>query len=99
MSTQADPTVLLTRITSEYATVELRLDDEQANGPRVLVRSLRDHQEIHLDPLALALLCHVDQNMLDLLADVARDSGARTEFADWMKTRHSRVQAADGGAA
>lgn len=94
MTAETDPTRLLTRIASEYATVELRLDEEQANGPRVVVRSLRDHLEIALDPLALALLCHLDQAMLDLLADVSRDDGARREFADWMTTRHSRVHPA-----
>jgi hypothetical protein len=81
----------LTLISNEYATIALDLDTRDANGPRVKVSSLRDHAEIFLDPLALSLICHADQNVLGLLADIARDSGARKEFAEWLQERHERL--------
>lgn len=78
----------LTRISNEYATIALELDTTEANGPRLIIRSLRDHHEITLDPLALSLICHADQRILDLLADISRDAGARWEFAQWMQARN-----------
>jgi len=78
---------LLARLSNEYATIALELDTTEANGPRLIIRSLRDHGRIALDPLALSLLCHADQAILDLLADIARDPAARFEFADWMQSR------------
>jgi hypothetical protein len=81
----------LALISNEYATIALDLDMREANGPRVKVSSLRDHAEIFLDPLALSLICHADQNVLGLLADIARDGGARKEFAQWLQERHERL--------
>jgi hypothetical protein len=86
---------LLARLTNEYATVQLELDGKEANGPRVLLRSLRDHREVYLDPLALSLLCHVDQDVLDLLAEISRDSSARADLANWMQARNASVVVPD----
>lgn len=90
MAAEADSAhQLLTRITNEYATVQLELDTTEANGPRVVIKSLRDHHEVRLDPLALSLLCHVDEHVLDLLADISRDSSARWDFAQWLQSRNT----------
>ncbi|HEX4107342.1 MAG TPA: hypothetical protein VHX88_04365 [Solirubrobacteraceae bacterium] len=82
-----DDTDTIAKLSNEYATVWVDLDRDDGNGPRLRVRSLRDHGEIYLDPVALSLLCEVDQELLSLLADIARDKGARTEFHAWMETR------------
>lgn len=74
---------VLAKLSNEYATVWLELDRE-ANGPRLVVHSMRDHERIELDPMSLSLLCHLDDVLLSLLADIARDSGARREFHAWM---------------
>jgi hypothetical protein len=81
----------IAKLSNEYATVWVDLDREDANGPRLLVRSLRDHGEVYLDPVALSLLCELDQQLLSLLADIARDEGAREEFHAWMASRGERL--------
>lgn len=78
-----DESRVIAKLSNEYATVWLELDRE-ANGPRLVVHSMRDHERVELDPMSLSLLCHLDDVMLSLLADVARDSGARREFHAWM---------------
>jgi len=74
---------VLAKLSNEYATIWLELD-RAANGPRLVVHSMRDHEHVELDPMALSLLCHIDNEVLALLADIARDSGARAEFHAWM---------------
>ena len=75
------------KLSNEYATSWLDVDRTDANGPRLRIRSLRDHGEVLLDPHALALLCNIDHQVLGLLADIARDPAARGEFADWIADR------------
>jgi hypothetical protein len=86
----------LALISSEYATIALDLDTRDANGPRLKVTSLRGHGEIYLDPLALALICHADHNVLGLLADISKDHRARGEFAEWLAQRHERLYVPEG---
>jgi hypothetical protein len=86
---------LLTRLTNEYATIQLELDTKDANGPRILVKSLRDHREVYLDPLALALVCHIDAHVLDLLAEISRDESARADLANWLEARNASVVVPD----
>jgi len=73
---------VLAKLSNEYATIWLELD-HGANGPRLVVHSMRDHEHVELDPMALSLLCHLDADVLSLLADIARDPGARQEFRSW----------------
>ena len=48
--------------------------------------------------MALSLLCHADDEVLSLLADIAKDSGARREFHAWMQeTRENQAQLANKG--
>ncbi len=80
---------VIAKLSNEYATVWLELDRE-ANGPRLVVHSIRDHEHVELDPMSLALLCQLDEEVLGLLADMARDAGARTEFHAWMQAERDR---------
>lgn len=80
---------VLAKLSNEYATVWLELDRE-ANGPRLVVHSIRDHEHVELDPMSLALLCQLDEEVLGLLADMARDPGARKEFHAWMQAERDR---------
>ena len=84
------------RLANEYATVWLELDEGGGNGPRLRVMSVRDEREVALDPVALSLLCELDQNLLGLLADIARDPAAREQFADWFATRHDALVVPEG---
>ena len=88
------PERVLATISNEYATIWLELD-RSANGPRLIVHSLRDHGQIELDPMALSLLCSADEEVMALLADIARDSGGRREFHEWMAEQRER-QATNG---
>ena len=76
------PEKVIAKLSNEYATVWLELDRD-ANSPRLVVHSLRDHERVELDPMSLALLCQLDAEVLGLLADIAKDSGARREFHAW----------------
>ena len=80
---------VLATLSNEYATIWLELD-RSANGARLIVHSLRDHGQIELDPMALSLLCSADDEVLALLADIARDSGGRREFHAWMAEQRER---------
>lgn len=73
---------VVAKLSNEYATVWLELDGS-ANSARLIVHSLRDHERVEFDPMALALLCQVDTEMLGLMADIAKDGGARREFHAW----------------
>lgn len=87
------PEHVIAKLSNEYATVWLELDRD-ANSPRLVVHSLRDHERIELDPMSLALLCQLDTEVLGLLADIAKDSGARREFHAWrdeVRQRQSRT--------
>lgn len=82
---------VIAKLANEYATIWLEVDRTEANGPRLKILSLRDHDEVYLDPTALSLLCQVDEVVLGLLADIARDSGARRQFHDWVRSVHGRL--------
>lgn len=88
MSVPQDENVIA-KLSNEFATVWLELDEGEANGCRLRIRSLRDHEDITLDPVALSLLCQLDQDLLSLLADIARDSHSREEFQRWFHARYS----------
>ena len=89
---------ILATLSNEYATIWLELD-RSANGPRLVVHSLRDHGQIELDPMALSLLCSADDEVLALLADIARDGGGRREFHAWMAQQRARRALLDRGLA
>ena len=91
-----DDGALIAKLSNEFATVWLELDEEDANGPRLRIRDMRDEQEIYLDPVAIALLCQLDRNVLALLADIARDGPARDEFARWLESRHEPLVLPEG---
>lgn len=86
----------IAKLSNEFATIWLTLDDAPSNGPRLRVDSLRDHGTVVLDPVALSLLCSLDENVLGLLADIARDDAARGQFAEWFASRHEQLQVPDG---
>lgn len=89
---------VIAKLSNEYATIWLELD-RTGNSPRIVVHSLRDHEQVELDPMSLALLCHLDTEMLGLLADIAKDGGARREFHAWreaLRAEQARVQAGAG---
>lgn len=73
-------------LANEYAAVRLTLD-ESGKGPRIRITSNRGSGEVFLDPIALALICHADSAVFDLLADAARDSKALKDFADMRRRR------------
>lgn len=85
----------LVRISNEFGAVEVDLDRETANGPRVRIHSVRDETEVWLDAQSLALVAHVDQDVLSLLADIARDEAAREEFARWLQSRRAKLVVPD----
>ena len=96
MTDPTPPTVQrLTRISNEFGAVEVDLDRETANGPRVRIHSVRDETSVWLDAHSLALVAHIDQDVLSLLADIARDGAAREEFADWLQSRRTKLVVPD----
>ena len=97
MSEHTDTTQLtpLARISNEFAAVELDLDEVEANGARVRIRAVRDDVEVYLDAHSLALVAHVDHDVLALLADIARDGRARVEFAEWLAARRAQLVVPD----
>jgi hypothetical protein len=84
-----DEATVIAKLANEYATIWLQVD-RTANSPRLVIHSLRDHGQVQLDPMALALLCHADDEVLALLADIAKDAGARGEFHAWMQATRER---------
>lgn len=81
----------LARLSNEFAAVEIDLDERDANGPRVRIYSVRDDEEVWLDPHSLSLLAHVDADILGLLADIARDERARDELGEWLQARREKL--------
>lgn len=81
----------LAQLSNEFGTVELDLDERDANGPRVRIHSVRDDREVWLDPHSLSLIAYVNSDVLGLLADIARDGRARDEFADWLQSRREKL--------
>ena len=64
-------TCMRIRLTSEFAAVEIALDDA-GNGPRLMIRDLLTGQEIYLDPLELAALAWIRHEELLPLLDPGR---------------------------
>lgn len=79
-----DETNVIAKLSNEFATIWIEEDRSQAAGPRLRVRSMRENDEVFLDPTALDLICHIDDQVLGLLADIARDSDARAQFHAWV---------------
>lgn len=75
---------VIAKLSNEYATIWIELDRGGAAGPRLRVRSMRENDEVYLDPTALDLICHVDDQVLGMLADIARDEDARKQFHAWV---------------
>lgn len=102
MTATLDESAVVAKLANEYATIWLQVD-RTGNGPRLVVHSLRDHEQVELDPMALGLMCHLDTEVLALLADISRDEGAREEFHIWMgaqrerQARAARGEGVDGG--
>jgi hypothetical protein len=59
------------KLINEFAAVELARDD-QANGPRLMIRDLQTGREIFLDPLELAALAWTRHEELLPLLDPGR---------------------------
>lgn len=98
-----DDANVIAKLSNEFATIWLELDNTEAAGPRLRVRSMREHDEVYLDPIALDLICHIDDQVLGLLADIARDSEARDQFHAWVESVRGQLyvprEFGDGGAA
>jgi hypothetical protein len=89
---------VLATLGNEYATIWLSVDRE-GNDPRLRVASMRDHTERLFDATALSLLCHADEVVMGVIADIARDGAARQELAAWAQSRRARQGGAgDDGA-
>jgi hypothetical protein len=86
---------LLATLGNEYASIWLSVDRD-GNDPRLRVMSMRDRNERLFDATALSLLCHADDVVMGVIADIARDGAARQELAAWAESRRAR-QGADGG--
>jgi hypothetical protein len=86
---------LLATLGNEYASIWLSVDRE-GNDPRLRVMSMRDRNERLFDATALSLLCHADDVVMGVIADIARDKAARQELATWAESRRAR-QGAGGG--
>jgi hypothetical protein len=80
---------LLATLGNEYATIWLSVDRE-GNDPRLRVVSMRDDNERLFDATALSLLCHADDVVMGVIADIARDGSARGELAAWAESRRAR---------
>jgi len=87
---------VLAKLSNEYATIWLEVDRKDANGPRLKISSKREHDEIYLDPTALSLICHMDESVLALLADISRDGAARTQFHEWLQSVHGQLVLPEG---
>jgi hypothetical protein len=85
----------LALVSNEFAAVEIDLDEGDANGPRVRIHSVRDDEEVWLDPHSLSLVAHVDADVLGLLADIARDGRAREELSQWLQSRREKLVVPD----
>ena len=59
------------RLTSEFAAVEIELDDN-GNGPRLMIRDVRSGHCIYLDPLELSALAWARHEDLLPLIDPSR---------------------------
>ena len=55
----SDPTAVRFELRSEFATVELSVDDA-ANGPRLRVKDMRRNIEVLLDPMQLEALTRME---------------------------------------
>ena len=82
---------VIAKLSNEYATIWIELDRTQGAGPRLRIRSLREHDEVYLDPIALDLICHVDDQVMGMLADIARDEDARKQFHDWIESTKGKL--------
>ena len=58
-------------LTSEFASVTVERDD-RGNGPRLMIRDLRNGKCVFLDPLELAALVSVQHRELQPFLDPAR---------------------------
>lgn len=87
----SDSDGVIAKLSNEYATIWLEIDRKDANGPRLKISSMRDHDDVYLDPTALALICHIDEPVLALLADISRDGAARKQFHDWLRGVHGQL--------
>ena len=80
---------LLATLGNEYASIWLSVDRD-GNDPRLRVMSMRDRNERLFDATALSLLCHADDVVMGVIADIARDKAARQELATWAESRRAR---------
>jgi hypothetical protein len=86
---------LLATLGNEYASIWLSVDRD-GNDPRLRVMSMRDRNERLFDATALSLLCHADDVVMGVIADIARDKAARQELAAWAESRRARRGAGGG---
>lgn len=91
-----DESNVIAKLSNEYATIWLEVDRGQAAGPRLRVRSMRENDEVYLDPIALDLICHVDDQVLGMLADIARDGDARKQFHAWIESVRGQLYVPEG---
>lgn len=84
--TLEDESNVIAKLSNEFATIWLEVDRTQGAGPRLRIRSMREHDEVYLDPIALDLICHVDDQVMGMLADIARDEDARKQFHAWVES-------------
>lgn len=70
-----------TQLTNEFASVELAVDQD-ANGPRLLVRNLLTGRHIFLDPTELAALTRVRHEDLKPFVDPAFEDQGPNQSTD-----------------